>query len=385
VTPALGELVARSAVLNAERIAAQLPARAAHARQHRRLCDQTVRELKEAGLLRLLQPRRWGGLESDPQTFIDVQIALAEKCVSTAWVCGVLGVQSFMLALFEVRAQHDMWSEDGATLASSSFQPQGRVEREADGFRLTGQWPYSSGCQHAEWAIVGALVPNSSAVAPEMRLFLVPRRDYEIIDTWDTFGLRGTGSHDLRISGAHVPEYRTLKPDAGIMPATRSDSDSALYRMPWLFMFTGSVAALGIGAARGALAAFLEALRARQAHGKSRVDPAAMQVAARTAVEIESIAAGLRTSVARLAHCARTREDMPVREALEHRLQLTSIVRRCTALVDALMPYLGARAVFVDNTFTRLWLDLCAARAHPGNDPSGTGRELGTLLVDSAQ
>jgi 3-hydroxy-9,10-secoandrosta-1,3,5(10)-triene-9,17-dione monooxygenase len=377
----LCEQASQTPLQHAQRIAAKLPARAAQARRSRRLSEDTVRELKEAGLLRLLQPKQWGGLEADPQMFIDVQNVLAEKCVSTAWVCGVLGVQSFMLALFDARAQQDVWSEDGAALASSSYQPQGSVEREAGGFRLSGQWPYSSGCLHADWAIVGALVPSPSEGASETRLFLVPRKDYEIIDTWDTFGLRATGSNDIRISRAFVPGYRTVRPDRGIVPASRSVYEATLYRMPWLFMFTSSVAALGIGAARGALAAFWDALRARMASSTSTVDPAAVQTAARTKLEIEGIDGMLRASVTRLTHCARTREDMTMQEALEHRLQLTSVVRRCAMLVDGLIPYLGARSVFLDNSFTCLWLDLCAARAHPGNDPSATSNDLGKIFA----
>jgi 3-hydroxy-9,10-secoandrosta-1,3,5(10)-triene-9,17-dione monooxygenase len=373
--------VTASPLSSAQRIAARLHGRAAETARNRRLSDETLRELKEAGLFRLLQPKRWGGLEADPQMFMDVQIALAETCVSTAWVSGVLGVQSFMLALFDPRAQYDVWGEDGATLASSSFQPQGSVERERGGYRLRGQWPYSSGCHHADWAIVGSLVPNASGVA-EMRLFLVPRQDYEILDTWDTFGLRGTGSNDIRIAHAWVPEYRTAKPDRGILPVTSSDREATLYRMPWLFMFTSSIAALGIGAARGALAVFWDAQRERAARSKSTVDPVAAQAGARTQVDISAIDGALRTSVARLTQCARDREEMTLQEALSHRLQLTSIVRRCTALVDGLMPYLGARSVFVDHAFTRLWLDLCAARAHPGNDPAATSSELGRLSAE---
>jgi 3-hydroxy-9,10-secoandrosta-1,3,5(10)-triene-9,17-dione monooxygenase len=376
--------IAQSPLLSAQRIAEKLCTRAAETNRSRRISDDTVRELKEAGLFRLLQPKRWGGLEADLQIFIDVQNILAEKCVSTAWVCGVLGVQSFMLALFDARAQQDVWGEDGTALMSSSFLPKGSVEREPGGFRLKGQWPYSSGCVHAEWAIVGALVPGAAAGGPpQMHLFLVPSEDYEIVDTWNTFGLRGTGSHDIRIRQAFVPAYRTFTPDRGIVPGSRSVPDAPLYRMPWLFMFTSSVAALGIGAARGALAAFWDALRERTGNGKSKVDPAAVQAAARAKLEIEGIDAMLRAGVTRLTRCVRAREEMTLQEALEHRLQLTSIVRRCAALVDELMPFLGAKSLLLDHPFTRMWLDLCAARAHPGNDPAGVSSELGQIFADA--
>jgi 3-hydroxy-9,10-secoandrosta-1,3,5(10)-triene-9,17-dione monooxygenase len=373
-------------LLNAQRIASTLAARVAETDRERCVPAQTIGELKAGGLFRLLQPKRWGGFEADPQLLIDVENTLAEHCLSTAWVFGVLSVQSFMLALFDPRAQEDVWGQDSSTLLSSAFQPLGQVHRVEGGFHLSGQWPYSSGCQHAQWAVVGALVPPVAAGSgPEMRLFLVPRGDYEIVDVWHTFGLRGTGSNDIRISDAFVPEYRTLRLEQGLLPgSTRSVHDAPLYRMPWLFIFTSSVASLGIGGARGALNAFLDATRIRlaAAGANGKVDPAALQAAARAKAELEEVESTLRRSIVRLMECARTGQAMSTAEALQHRVYLTSIVRRCTSLVDGLMPYLGARTVFLDNPFTRFWLDLCAARAHPGNDPASASGDLGKLLLE---
>lgn len=371
-------------LLSAQRIASTLKERVGQVDSDRCVSAEVVGALKSAGLLRLLQPKRWGGFEADPQLFIDVENTLAEHCLSTAWVFGVLSVQNFMLSLFDMRAQEDVWGKDGTTLLSSAFQPLGKVQRVEGGFQLSGQWPYSSGSEHAQWAVVGAIVPPASADgAPEMRLFLVPRGDYEIIDTWQTFGLRGTGSNDIRINSVFVPDYRTLKPEQGIVPGSKmSAHDAALYRMPWLFVFTCSVASLGIGGARGALNAFLDVARARAAAPGGKADAVALQLAARTKGEVDEIDASLRRNVARLMACARSGEVMPQAEALQHRLQLTSIIRRCAGLVDSLMPYLGARTVFLETPFTRFWLDLCAARSHPGNDPATTSGDLGKLLLD---
>ena len=373
---------------SARHIAARLGARAAQADSDCRIPDATIAEMKAVNLFRLLQPRRWGGREADPQLFIDVQNTLAEHCLSTAWVFGVLSVQSFMLSLFDMRAQQDVWGTDGSALMSSSFQPVGKAQRVEGGFQVSGQWPYSSGCQHAQWAVLGALVPSELAEgAPEMRLFLVPRTDYEIVDTWNTFGLRGTGSHDIRVEHAFIPEYRTLKPEQGLTPgSTLSVHGVPLYRMPWLYMFTCTVAGLGIGGARGALNVFLDAAHARLSTpaGKARMDTGVLQAAAHTKNAIDDIDATLRRNTARLMECARTGETMAMAEALQLRLHLTAIVRRCADLVENLMPYLGARAVFLDNPFTRFWLDLSAARVHPGNDPSSVGADLGKLLIGDA-
>ena len=371
----------------ARTIAANLKARAAQADGERRIPEDTITELKAAQLLRLFQPRRFGGREADPRLFLDVQSRLAQQCVSSAWVFGVLSVQSFMLSLFDLRAQEDVWGSDASALASSSFQPMGKAQRVADGFRLSGQWPYSSGCLHAQWAVVGALVPPAAAGAPpEMRLFLVPRSDYEIVDTWNTFGLRGTGSNDLRLDDVFVPEYRTLKPEQGMVPGSTQSphADSGLYRMPWLYVFTCSVAAIGIGAARGALKVFLESVQTRMTTPTGNIKAGLLETAAQVQYEIDEIEATLHRNTGRLMDCARSGEPMQLAEALQCRLHLTSIVRRCTELVENMMPHLGAKSVFVDHPYTRFWLDLCAARAHPGNDPASVKADLGKLLIENA-
>ncbi|MDB5970641.1 MAG: hypothetical protein JWQ90_3091 [Hydrocarboniphaga sp.] len=368
-------------------IAAQLPTRAAQTDRERLIPDETIAALRAAGLLRLLQPARWGGHEAHPQQMIDLANILAEQCLSTAWVFGVLSVQSFMLALFDERAQRDVWGEDAGALLSSSFMPMGKVLRAEGGFRVSGQWPYSSGSAHAQWALIGGIVPPASAEGkPEMRVFLVPRSDYEIVDTWQTFGLRGTGSNDLRLADVFVPDYRSWMPGQGLLPGSRqSIHEAALFRMPWLFIFGSSVAGLGIGGARGAIEAFTETARAKLAApgGASKLDPASLQAAAKARSEVDELDASLRRSVARLMDCAASGETMAPAEAWQHRVVLTSVVRRCTALVDGLMPHIGAKSVFSAHRFTRFWLDLCAARAHPGNDPAAAAAELGKLLLEN--
>ena len=106
---------------------------------------ETIREMHEAGFFRVLQPKRYGGYELDPQVFFEIQMTLAEGCMSTAWVYGVIGVHPFQLGLFDPKAQADVWGEDDATLVSSSYQPVGKVERVEGGFRLSGRWGFSSG------------------------------------------------------------------------------------------------------------------------------------------------------------------------------------------------------------------------------------------------
>jgi 3-hydroxy-9,10-secoandrosta-1,3,5(10)-triene-9,17-dione monooxygenase len=375
----------------AQRLAALLPDRWIQAHRERCLPDATVAGLHEAGLLRLLQPARWGGAQVSLQEFIDLQNALARQCLSTAWVMGVLNVQSFMLSQFDARAQEDVWGADASALLSSSFMPMGTARRVEGGIRISGQWPYSSGCLHAQWALLGTLLPATShGAAPEMRVVIVPRSEAEVVDTWHPFGLRGTGSHDLRVENAFVPIHRTWAPVQGLVPGTgpgpQDAHDAPLYRLPWLFVFTTAVAALGIGGAQGALAAFEDTTRSRRLatppSALKPLDPALLRRIGRAVSETDALEAELRCGVARMTQCAEQRIDMSVAEGWRHRAMLTSLVRRATTIVDDLTPWIGARGVMEDHPVTRFWLDLCAARAHPGNDPAAASQELAGLLLN---
>src|SRR5262245_28742079 len=196
-----------------ERVRALLPAlreRAHQAEELRRLPDETVKDFLEGGLFRCLQPRRYGGFQLDPGTFYQAVMEVGTVCGSSAWVLGVVGIHNWQLALFSPRAQDEVWADDPNTQISTALSPTGTVERVEGGFRLHGRWSFSSGCDFCEWAVLGGIAPPPSAGdPPDARTFLLPRRDYTIDDAWHVIGLCGTGSKDLVVTDAFVPEYRT--------------------------------------------------------------------------------------------------------------------------------------------------------------------------------
>src|SRR5262245_46088571 len=263
-----------------------LKARSDAAIAARQLPDETIREMQDAGFFRVLQPKRHGGYEMDPQVFYDIQMTLAEGCMSTGWVYGVIGVHPFQLALFDARAQADVWSKSDATLVSSSYQPVGRVERVDGGYRLSGRWGFSSGCDHCDWVFLGSLIPPAEAGAPpEMRTFLLPRSDYQIVHDWNVFGLQATGSHGIVVDKAFVPEYRTHRAIDGYLGKNpgHAVNTSALFRLPWAQVFVRAVSSAAIGALQGALDSYtsIAAKRVSTNTGKAtRVDPAVLNAAA---------------------------------------------------------------------------------------------------------
>lgn len=380
--PSREELVAR-----ARAIGPRLRERADAADAARNLPGETIREFAEAGLFRVLQPKRWGGYEMHPSVFFDVLMTLAEYDMSSAWVYGVVGCHPYELALFHDRAQREVWAEDSGTLVSSSYQPVGKVEPVEGGFRLSGRWGFSSGSMHCQWVLLGALVPPTEPGGPpDMRTFLVPRSDYRIEDTWQVFGLKATGSHDIIVEDAFVPDYRTHRAADGFMCTNpgQAENQAPLYSLPWAQIFVRSVSSAAIGASRGAIGVFLDIARSRISTNtgkQSKSDPFALAAAARAYAQVDEMEATLHRNFDRLMHHAEAGTAIPAEDRLLYRYQSSTVVRRCAALVDELLPLLGGRAIYLSSPIVRYWLDLNAGRAHVANDPNFAAPELANALL----
>jgi 3-hydroxy-9,10-secoandrosta-1,3,5(10)-triene-9,17-dione monooxygenase len=348
---------------------------------------ETIREMQEAGFFRVLQPKRYGGYEHDPQVFYDIQTTLAEGCMSTAWIYGVIGVHPFQLGLFDAKAQADVWSKDDSTLISSSYQPVGKIERVEGGFRISGRWGFSSGCDHCQWVFLGSLIPPLEAGGPpEMRTFLLPRSDYQIVHDWNVFGLQATGSHGIIVDKAFVPEHRTHKAVDGFLCKNpgQLQNTAPLYRLPWAQVFVRAVSSAAIGALQGALNAFIgiAAKRVSTNTGKStKLDPFALNAAARTQSAILEMKTVLYQSFDEMMKRINAGEEIPIQDRIRYRFESSQVARRCALLCDELMPLLGGRAIYMDSPVVRYWLDINAARAHVANDPVIIGTSLGALYV----
>ncbi len=384
-TPSREELVAR-----ARAMIPTLRARAATAEAARRIPDETIAELREAGFFRILQPKRWGGYEMDPQAFFDVQMALAEGCMSTGWMFGVVGGHPYEMALFDDRAQREVWGEDTSVLASSSYQPVGRVERVEGGFLLSGRWGFSTGCDHCGWVLLGAMIPPAEeGQPPDMRTFLLPRADYAIEEAWHVFGLKATGSEDIVVDRAFVPDYRTHRAIDGFLCQNpgQAENDAPLFSLPWAQVFVRLVSTAAIGGARGAVQAAVEIAKSRISTntGKaSKSDPILLNAIAKAHAELDEMNVVLDRNFSDMMASARAGEALSMQKRVLYRYQSASVVRRCAALVDTLMPLLGGRAIYTSSPIVRFWLDLNAARAHVANDPNNFGPDLANGLMGEA-
>ena len=349
---------------------------------------ESIAEFQEAGFFRILQPRRWGGYEMHPNVFYDVQKALAEGCMSTGWMYGVVGCHPYEIALFHEEAQAEVWGEDQSTLVSSSYQPVGKVTVVDGGFRLSGRWGFSTGSVHCKWVVLGALVPPSEpGGAPDMRAFLLPRSDYTIdTDSWHVFGLQGTGSHDIIVDDVFVPEHRTHRAIDGFLCQNpgQETNPGPLYTLPWAQVFMRSVSTAAFGGARAAINAAIEIAQSRVSTntGKASKDDPFMNAAiSRAYAEVTEMEQTLRLTFEDLMGYATRGEPIPMEKRTHYAYNSSSVVRRMADLVDDMVKLLGGRAIYMSSPIIQPWLDLNAGRAHVANDPNNRTTDLvGGLL-----
>jgi 3-hydroxy-9,10-secoandrosta-1,3,5(10)-triene-9,17-dione monooxygenase len=351
----------------------------------RQLTAATVADFAEAGFWKMLQPKRWGGLEVHPNTFFDVQMTVAEACPSSAWVLGVVAVHNWQLALFDDRAQQDVWGDDAGTRISSSYAPTGKVTRVDGGFEISGRWSFSSGCDHCDWVFLGGFAPVDEG-PPDMRTFLVPRADYEIVDNWHTIALKGTGSKDVIVDRAFVPEHRTHKMGDGFKCESPGNAlnDASLFRIPFGQIFVRSVSTTSIGIARGSLAFYrsVTEVKTGAADGKqAKIDPTAQMACARAASTIDKAELVLKRNFARMMEYADAGERIPVEERVAWRWDSSQVVSDCVEVVDELFTLCGARALWADNPMARFFCDIHGARAHYANRPDASGRNFGAVQL----
>lgn len=377
------EMVARAHALGPK-----LRERAPEGEKLRRIPDATIADLHEAGLFKMMQPARFGGYELHPRYMSEVQIALGQYCTSTAWVFGVLSVHSWQLGLFELQAQEDCWGEDNTVLISSSYAPVGKVTPTEGGYQLSGRWFFSSGSDHCDWVFLGSFVPADEAKGkgPDMRTFMVPRSDYKVVENWNVSGLRATGSNDVIVEDAFVPEHRTHRFNHGFKCDNPGNevNPSPIFRFPFGQIHVRSVSTPIIGAAKGALDAYLEVARKKigTADGKKvKEDPTSQLVAADAATTIDYVELVLKRNFDEMFDYIERGEEIPLDRRVRFRYDAAKAVGMCLEAIDGLFTSSGGRALFQGNPIQRFFQDAHAIRAHHANIPEKPGRNLGRFLL----
>jgi 3-hydroxy-9,10-secoandrosta-1,3,5(10)-triene-9,17-dione monooxygenase len=337
--------------------------------------EASIKELEETGFFKLLQPRRYGGFEADPVDFYTAVRDIASADGSTGWVASVVGVHPWQVALFDDEAQQAVWGDDENVRLSSSYAPTGKAVLAEGGFKLSGKWSFSSGCDHCSWVLLGGLVFNDEGQVVDFRTFMVPREKYQVVDVWNVVGLRGTGSNDIVVEETFIPEAFTLSmgETGQCRGPGQAVNDSDLYKLPFHSIFTSTIATPIIGMAMGAYAEHVEMqqkrVRAAYLGEKASLDPFAAVRIARSSSEIDA-------AWALLMHNLREEQDLVARGEIIP-LELRLRVRRDQVLgtaraidaIDSLFEASGGRALAEGTYLQRAWRDAHAGRVHAANDP----------------
>jgi len=245
----------------------KLRERAAATEEMRRLPPETERELHDTGLFRILQPKRVGGSELDYVALVDFADVIALADASVAWNLANLASHHWMLGMFDERAQDLIWKDNVNALIASSFVfPAGRAKKVAGGYTLSGRWPFSSGVDSSTWNMLAGIVSSDDdADGVEYRVFLLKQDDYKIIDTWNSTGLKGTGSNDVEAKNVFVPGHMTLavKDVAGGATPGSTVNPGALYALPVFALFPFVLSGAALGNAQACLDDYVEIARHR--------------------------------------------------------------------------------------------------------------------------
>jgi 3-hydroxy-9,10-secoandrosta-1,3,5(10)-triene-9,17-dione monooxygenase len=379
VAPDPTEIVAR-----ARAMIPALAQRSLEGRRQGRIPDETIADMQHAGFFRVLQPKRWGGYEMELNTFYEIQLALAEGDMSTAWIYGVSGVHPWFMALLDDRAAQEVWRSDTSVLICSSLMPAGRATPAEGGYRLSGRWRYASCCEHCDWALLGAMVATGNGGPPEGRIFLLPRKDYGTIDTWQVSGLQATGSWDVSVDDVFVPAHRSqsMRDNFLLKGPGQALNTSSLYRLPFGQIFVRGISTAALGALQGMLNAFLDygKTRVTRAGGRSAENPFVQLLCAETAAAIDEMTNTLHRNFQNLHAYARRGETPPLEERLRYKFQSTEVTERCTLLAARIFKATGAAGLAEGLPFGGILADLMAGRQHISNQYEYVGSSWGGVM-----
>src|SRR3954468_5038290 len=366
----------------------QLRARSAQTEELRRLPEETERHLHEAGLFRIVQPKRVGGSEFDYVALIDFAETIALADASVAWNLANLSSHHWMLAMFDSTAQDAVWKQDPDALIASSFVfPAGRARRVDGGYRLQGRWPFSSGVESSEWnMLAGIVASDDEADGIEYRIFLLPKRDYRIIDSWHASGLRGTGSNDVEADEVFVAEPMTLEvADVAGGPTPGSIvNPNALYALPVFSLFPYVLSGVALGNAQACLDDYIEIARHRAStYNRARLaDLQSTKIKiAEASAKIDAARLIMRSTCIQAMQDARAGHIPDMIAKTRARRDGAWAVNLCTEAVSLLFAASGARGLYTSGALQRQFRDASAINSHIAFNFDAQGTNYGRVAL----
>jgi 3-hydroxy-9,10-secoandrosta-1,3,5(10)-triene-9,17-dione monooxygenase len=375
-------------VARAEGLIPKLRDRASKTEELRRLPPETERDLHDAGLFRIVQPKRVGGSELDYVALVDCADVLGQADASVAWNFANLASHHWMLGMFDRQAQDAVWDKDvNALIASSFIFPAGRARKVDGGYVLSGHWAFSSGVESCDWnMLAGVVASEDDADGIEYRIFLLNRSEYKISDIWNATGLCGTGSNDVRVADTFVAEKMTIAVSdltGGPTPGSAANP-SPLYALPVFSLFPYVLSGVGLGNAQACLNDYVEFARHRAStYNRAKLsDLQTTQIKiAEASAKIDAARLVMRTNCIDAMADAR-RGDVPdLAGKTRLRRDGAFSVNLCTEAVSLLFAASGARSLFTSGALQRQFRDAHAVNSHLAFNFDAAGTNYGRVAL----
>ena len=356
---------------NAIALAPALRERARAAEQLRRLPEQSVDELKAAGMFGVLRAKRHGGAQQSLTSFIDIVAALGKGCGASAWCTGVANAHNWLLALYPEKAQDEVVAGIPDAVVSAVIGPRGKARKNAGGYVIeSGFWPFCSGVPFADWVILGALILDEGGMVVDEGDFLIPASAVEVRDDWDVVGLTASGSNSVTVKNLFVPAHRFLSLRAAMAGESTGAAlhEGALYRSAIVPVLALALAPPALGIAEGALDDFIKRLPGKTvAYTQSEVQmdmPTTHMQVGQATVKIDTARMLLHRVAADIEAAAEAGTMPPLRRRAGMRMEIAYAVRLCMEAVETLMLASGGAGIGAANPIQRAWRDLHAINMH---------------------
>ncbi|WP_197911804.1 flavin-dependent monooxygenase [Kineobactrum salinum] len=347
---------------------------------------ENIQTLHRVGLLDSVKPKKFGGLEVSPPEMFQAFAELAGACPSTAWVSSLLAVHAHAIAYYDPRLQEEIWGDDPEALIGSSIAPLGKLKPVEGGYRLSGRFPWSSGCDHVSWCLLGALIEDETSGQKLHGLLAVPRADYQIEDTWYSSALKGTGSKDVVVNDVFVPGYRAETLMALNTGTSRGfgTHKGDIYTLPFQPIFASNFSAVAYGIAESALDVYRERLQNRvraYTGAKASLSPPGYMRLAESYHEVRAARLILESEWNDFADHAARRAAPTLDTMVRWRTSQAYATRLSVSAVDRLMMASGGSAILLSSKLQRCFRDVHGAAAHAYSDYDIATQILGRHLI----
>ncbi len=357
----------------------------------RRVPDENIQAIQDAGIYRLPVPRRWGGHEASFTTFMKVSEEIGRGDGSTGWVTALINVCGWMVGLYPEQAQRDVWGENPDARACGVLAPTAETRAVDGGQVVTGAWGFASGSAHSQWAMLGIPVVDTHGEQVDQGLALIPMGDLTQKDTWFVAGLRGTASNTLVADEVFVPDHRILSVGqalAGVY-ATEHD-DEPLYRSAFVPVLALILVGPQIGMARAALDVVTEMLAKHKPisytfYEDSAAAPTTQLNLAEAAELIDTAHLHAMRAAGDIDEWAAAPQHMDRLTRTRVRMDTGYVARRCREAIDLLVSIGGASSFAEKNPLQRIWRDQETGSRHAVVNPSIAAEIYGRELLGAEE